>query len=125
MNFLTSSEQIEKIFEKYFQKGISLNVRGEQLKKGKFLLIKNCIVSNNYYYEFTIERTKKIDVIRIPYPFNLEEYETENLIYMDYRLSSLFKNNVDTQKEITEWIKKTDIKNPNKLFDSILEIKFE
>lgn len=126
MNFLTSSEKVERIFEKYFQKTISLSIKDEQIKKGKFLLIKNCIIGNNYYFELTIERVKKLDLVRIPYPFDLEEYEEDNLLYLDYRLSSLFKHNKKLLEEMKYWCNnKTDLKTANKMFNNILEIKFE
>lgn len=123
MNLLAPSENIEKIFEKYFQKTISLFIKGEIVKKGKFLLIRNCILGNNFYYEFTIKREKKIDTVRIPYPFLLEEYFDENLLYLDYRLDTLFKEKKHSEC-IREWLV-VDDKIPNKLFDNILEIHFE
>lgn len=123
MNLSSTSETIEKIFEKYFQKTIQLFIKGEMVKRGKFLLIKNCIIGNNYYYEFTIKREKKIDTVRIPYPFLIEEYQDENLLFLDYRLNSLFKKSSHSQF-VRSWLVDDD-KIPNKLFDSILEIKFE
>jgi hypothetical protein len=125
MDFLTSSEKVEKLFEKYFQKVLTLTVNNEQLKKGKFLLIRNCIVGNNFYYELTIEKSKKLDQIRIPYPFFYEEYEEDNLIYMDYRLKTLFKNYPDTLADINEWKTTIDTKTVSRFFDNILEISFE
>jgi hypothetical protein len=125
MNFLTSSEKIEHIFEKYFQKTIVLSVKDEVIKRGKFLLIKNCIISNNYFFEFTIERAKKLDIVKIPYPFNLEECPTDNLIYMDYRVSSLFNNDRLLVESINTWIEKLELKNQSKFLNSILEIRFE
>jgi len=123
---LTTSEKIEKVFEKYFQKNICLSIKDETIKKGKFLLIKNCIIGNNYYFELTIERVKKLDLVRIPYPFGLEEYPEDNLLFLDYRLSSLFKNNKKLLAEMSHWCNtKTDSKTTNKMFDNILEIKFE
>lgn len=123
MNVLSPSENIERVFEKYFQQSISLYIKGEQVKKGKFLLIKNCIIGNNFYFEFTIKREKKIDTVRIPYPFSIEEYAEENLLYLDYRLDSFFRNKKHSQY-IKNWLLSED-KIPNKLFDNILEIKFE
>lgn len=123
---LTSSERLEKIFEKYFQKTISLSIKDEQIKKGKFLLIKNCIIGNNYFYELTIERVKKLDLVRIPYPFEIEEHPEDNLLFLDYRLSSLFRNNKKLLNEMAQWCEtKTDLKSANKMFNNILEIKFE
>lgn len=125
MNWLTCSEKTEKLFEKYFQKTIYLCVKNEVLKKGKFLLIRNQIIGNNYYYELVIERAKKIDTVKIPYPFNVEEYEQDETLFLDYRISCLFNNNKHLEKLLNEWIKEVDIKNTNKFFDNILEIKFE
>jgi hypothetical protein len=123
---LTSSEKIEKVFEKYFQKNILLSIKDETIKKGKFLLIKNCIIGNNYYFELTIERVKKLDLVRIPYPFEIEEYPEDNLLFLDYRLSSLFKNNKKLLNEKSQWCNaRTDLKTANKMFNNILEIKFE
>lgn len=125
MNFLTSSEKIERIFEKYFQKTICLSIRDEHIKRGKFLLIKNCIIGNNYFFELTIERSKKLDLLRLPYPFLIEEYPEENLMYMDYRISALVKNKKNLLDDVASLVKKIDVKNPNKLFNNILQISFE
>jgi len=123
---LTSSEKLEKVFEQYFQKTICLSIKDEQIKKGKFLLIKNCIIGNNYFYELTIERVKKLDLVRIPYPFEIEEYPEDNLLFLDYRLSSLFKNNKKMLNEMVHWCEtKTDLRTANKMFNNILEIKVE
>ena len=110
MNLLTSSEKIEGIFDKYFQKNIILYINDEPIKKGKFLLIKNCIISNNFFFEFTIKREKKLDIIRVPYPFKIEEYVEDNLVYMDYRISTLFKNRLEIISSIQKWIEEIDHK---------------
>ena len=125
MNFLTSSEKIEKRFEKYFQKVAVISIRDETIKKGKFLLIRNCILGNNFFYEFILEKAKKQDTFKIPYPFGVEEYPDENLIYLDYRFSTLCNNNPDLVETVESWVSTLDLKAPNKLVNSILEIKFE
>lgn len=125
MNFLTSSEKIEKRFEKYFQKVAVIRIRDEIIKKGKFLLIKNCILGNNYFYEFILEKARKQDIFKIPYPFGVEEYPDENLIYLDYRFTTLCNNNPELVETVETWVSSLDLKTPSKLIDSILEIKFE
>ena len=125
MNFISSSEKIEHMFEKYFQKTVCLTVKNEILKKGKFLLIRNHVVGNNYFFELIIERSKKIDTMKIPYPFAVEEYPDENLVFIDYRISTLCNNDKSLVTGIQNWIKLVDMKTPNKLVDNILEIKFE
>ena len=125
MSFLTNSENIENIFKKHFQKSILLSLGGEVFKKGKFLLLKNYIIGNNFFFELYIEKSKKIDIVKIPYPFDLEEYEEDELIYLDYRLSTLFKESNDKKQNTELWLNHSEGRNPNKLFDNILEIKFE
>lgn len=125
MNFLTSSEKIEKIFEKYFQRNISLYIKDDPIKKGKFLLIKNCILGNNFFFELTIKRGKKLDLIKVPYPFHIEEHDEDSLIYMDYRLDTLFKNKPELVDSINIWMTELDLKSTSKFFNNILEIHFE
>lgn len=121
----TSSEKIEKLFEKYFQKTVELSVCGEFFKKGKFLLIENKVLNNNYYFEFLIEKTKKIDIIKLPFPFGIEEHEEDGILYFDYRLKTFFKNAQHEQTKRVKHIIEVNKIFPSKLFDNILEIKFE
>lgn len=125
MNVMTSSEKIEKLFEKYFQKTVELSVGGEIFKKGKFLLIENKILHNNYYFEFLLEKTKKIDIMKLPFPFNVEEHYDDGIVYFDYRLKTFLNNSsIEYNKKIKSIIDNNKII-PSKLFDNILEIKFE
>lgn len=123
MSELTSSEKIERILEKYFQQSAELHINGELFKKGKFLLLENKIIHNNFYFDFIVEKTKKVDVLKIPYPFKIEEHD-DGVIYFDYRLSSLFpQNNTLNSIQIKNLINNLGTV-PSKLFDAILEIKF-
>lgn len=125
MNWLSCSEKMEKLFEKYFQKTISLCIKDEILKKGKFLLIRNQIIDNNYYYEIVIERAKKLDTVKLPYPFYIEEHEDDNILFLDYRITTLFNKDKNLELLLNKWIQEMQIKNTNKFFDNILEIRFE
>jgi len=119
-----SSEKLEKIFQKYFQRNIELYINGELYKKGKFLLLDNKVIGNNYFYEFFIERTKKVDCVKIPYPFNVEEHEEDSMIYLDFRLKK-FSNNKNTNNKIIKLLDSKPLESiPSRLFNNILEIKF-
>lgn len=121
---ISSSEKIESIFEKYFQKNLEIYIKDCLFKQGKFIIIENKILNNNYYYELLLEKTKKLEVVKIPFPFHLEEHEDDGILYFDYRLSTLFKSsNIDTT-EIINTINKLDIVH-SRLFDTILELKFK
>lgn len=81
--------ELDAILTLHLQKQISIKVDGVEIKSGKFLLYQNNLLSNNFYYDLTIERIKKIDSVKLPFPFEIEHYPEEGLVYFDYRLSSL------------------------------------
>lgn len=120
---LTSSEKIENMLTTYFQKNIKMSINGELYKKGKFILISNSVLASNYFFEFYIEKEKKIDTVKIPFPFKWEEYKEDNLILFDYRISSLINNKyiVDSLKTLAQTSYKEE---KSKLLDNILEIEF-
>jgi hypothetical protein len=120
----SSSEKIENIFEKYFQKYLEIYIKDVLFKQGRFILVDNKITGNNYYYELLLERTKKIDVIKIPFPFHVEEHSSEGIMYFDYRIDTLIKYSNIKRSAIDGII--TNYNNiPSKLFDNILEFKFK
>lgn len=116
---------LENTLKKYFQKKVSLNIDGEEIKAGTFLLYMLSIYSNNYFIEFHIKTEKKIETLKLPYPFLAEEYDKENLLYFDYRLSSLCRNNKKIMEKLTKSIEQIPTYKDNKFFNKILEIKFE
>ncbi len=116
---------LEDILRKYFQKDVKFIINEDEFKKGKFLLYKIMTYGNNYYVEFTIKTDKKIDLIKVPYPFNVENYPDDNLLYFDFRIKTLCKNNVYYETLLKEFSKKEEGEKYNKFFDNILEIKFE
>lgn len=122
MEFLTNSENIENLFKKHFQKQTVLYLNGDEYKRGKLILTKNSILGNNFYFEFVLEKPTKIENVKIPYPFSYEEYE-DGLVYFDYRLCVLFKNNIAFEKLAKAWVDEQD-QSTNKLFDNILEMHF-
>jgi len=115
---------LETILKKYFQKNISLIIDGEELKSGLFMLYALTIYSNNYYIEFHVKRDKKTDIIKIPYPFKAEEYEKDGLLYLDYRISTLCKNNSRLINKIETATRNISSVNDNKFYNKILEIQF-
>lgn len=119
----TEENYLESILKKYFQKNISLYIDGEELKSGVFMLYTLLIYSNNYFLEFHIKGDKKIDIIKIPYPFATEEYEKDGLLYMDYRIVTLCKNNPKLVKKIENAANMSSVSD-NKFYNKILEIQF-
>ncbi len=115
-------KSLDTILEKYFQKKINILIDGETIKAGQFLLSKNMIVHSNYYYELHIKRNNKIDSIKIPYPFEIEEYPDESLLYLDYRLVTIAKNKPELVSLINETSKTTP--HNHKFFNKIVEIIF-
>jgi len=116
---------IETILRKNFQRKISIIIDDKEIKTGKFLLFKNMIYYNNYYIEFHIRREKKIDMFKIPYPFQIEEHVSDNLIYFDYRLKTLCQNNKNLEKQLFEFVEMVNPTPVNRFYNKIVEIKFE
>ena len=63
---------------------ITIYIDNEEYKTGKFILFQSTLIANNYYLEFQIKTDKKIEPVKIPYPFNIENYEDEGLLYFDF-----------------------------------------
>lgn len=128
MTFSKYLQMVENLLEatlkKYFQKKIELWVGEELIKSGQFLLFRNLLDHSNYFFELHIKRKDKIDTIKIPYPYDIEEYEEDGLLYLDYRNKTLVKSHPELLKQITDF-SLTQLEEKSKFFDKILEIKFE
>ena len=115
--------QLDAILKKYFQQQVELFVDGVSIKQGQFLLFRNLLYHNNYFFELHIRRKGKIDSIKVPYPFNIEEYADEGLIYLDYRNKTLLKNNPALLTKLQTFID-SQPNEKSKFYNKILEIKF-
>ncbi len=113
---------IDKMFEKYFQKKICIKIGDEVIKEGNFLLFRNMLLHQNFFYELHIRRKEKIDILKLPYPFEMEEHVEDQLIYFDYRLHKLLKT-CDIPKELLEKLL-TDFPEPHRMYNNIVEIQF-
>lgn len=118
-------ENIESFLVNNFQNHIEILIDNRPIKKGKFILYRISSATNYFHIELFIERPtnhKKIDIIKIPIPFQYEEYPDEKLLYMDYRLASMFKNkqNINEFNAIASGIKTE----PLKFFNKIAVIQF-
>ena len=116
-------DSFEKLFTKYFQKNITLRIGDDDIKTGKFLLIQNHIVTNNFYFELVIENTKKIVSFKLPYPFAYDEYPDEGILYLDYRFKSLH-NKKEMSMLMSQICSRLVPEKPSKFVDQILEIQF-
>jgi hypothetical protein len=116
-------DEFEKIFTDYFQKNITLRIGDEILKSGKFLLVQNHVVTNNFYFELVIENTKKIVSFKIPYPFSYDNHPDDGLLYLDYRFTSLTDDG-EARQLISNITSSTLVEKPSKFLNNILEIQF-
>jgi hypothetical protein len=116
--------ELENILRRHLQKEIIISVDGVEIKKGKFLLFQNNILANNFYYDLTIEKTKKIDIFKLPYPFKIEDYSDEGLLYLDYRIKTLVANDKHVSRLVNLSEKYADSSKPSKFADKIIEIEF-
>lgn len=116
-------DYIDALLSKFFQKDISLFLGNEEMKKGKFIIFESTVLSNNFYIDLHILTDKKTDIVRIPYPFAIEEHEEDDLFYFDYRISALAKNK-KLEKQIIEFTSTVEESKNNKFLNKILEIQF-
>lgn len=112
---------IEYILQKQFQRNMKLLIQNEEIKTGQFILFRSLLWQNNFYFEFHLKGPKKIDLVKIPYPFNIEEHEEDNLIYFDYRISTLCST--PAIRESIFKYKPKDQMALNKYFNTVLEIQ--
>jgi len=116
-------EHFEQIFKKYFQRQITIRIGDYEVKTGRLLLIRNNIIQNNFYFELIIENTKKVIVFKLPYPFALDEYPDEGLLYLDYRFKTLI-NDPALVYRLQQIEQNIGSKKPSKFIDTIIEIQF-
>lgn len=110
---------IDKNLEEFLQKDIIFRFNEHIFKRGKLI-----IFTHGYFsFLFSLNNPKKNnpkknkhEVLKIPVPFNTSS--TSNKIIFDYRIKTLFKNDV-----IEKLFK--DVKKPNlsKFYDKILTIE--
>jgi hypothetical protein len=115
--------QLDAILKKYFQKQVELVVDDTTIKQGQFLLFRNLLYHNNYFFELHIRRKGKIDSIKIPYPFGIEEYPSEGLLFLDYRNKTLLKNQTALLSKLQTFID-SQPSDKSKFYNKILEIRF-
>jgi hypothetical protein len=121
---INQSFNLEEILKTHLQKDISITINGTEIKNGKFILFQNNILANNFYFELTIERVKKIDVVKIPFPFKVEHYPDEGLLYLDYRFASLTDDKKQLMKIDSLKEKYTEAK-LSKFLNTIVEVEFQ
>jgi hypothetical protein len=108
--------EIEEVLMELLQKDLRLSINNKQYRKGKLLLFKQ----NNYHLELTvIKNDTDMKRFEIPIPFGIEKWKGDGLVYFDYRLSTLSKND----KVVGEILKNLPTEGNNKFYNKILEIQ--
>jgi len=107
---------IEETLKMLLQKQVKMYIKNKCFKTGRLLLFKQ----NNYHLEITIRRPdNEIKKFEIPIPFDIEVWETDNLVYFDYRLTTLARG----KKELEDLLSTLDRDGNNKFYNRILEIE--
>lgn len=110
--YLTNDSSLSNLLVPFLQKPVSFSIKGRVVKKGRLLLFKK----THYFLQFSLETLKRTrENIDVPYPFDVEYYSDEELLYFDYRLKSL---HVSSMPKIPEKVSSI-------YFDNILEIQVE
>lgn len=105
---------VDLVLKSLLQKNIVFELDKKTFKKGRLI-----IYSQKYFYITLVLHTdkKKQEKLDIPIPFNIEIHKEDNLIYFDYRLSTLAHNDKDLIKSLQE-----GATTKNKFIDKILTI---
>ncbi len=102
--------------QKYFGKDTSF-MFGGKLRCGKFILFG----SKNSFFNINIENRKGIHTYEFPYPYS---YKCEkNYIYLDYRLKTLIKEDIELWNLILKFKTKCKAKE-NQFWDKEIYIYF-
>ena len=108
----------EEFLTKHLQNTVKFVLGQKVIKQGRLIIFKR----THYYIQITVQTSKAAkESFEIPIPFKTEEYVNENLIYFDYRLSSL----VGLNEELLDKTQNVKIKNinPSQYYNKILEIQ--
>jgi len=83
-------KEIESYFLPYLQQSINITINDKPLKSGKLLLFKH----DEYHIHLSLQdiKTEKIRNFEMPFPFKVEYWKNENILFLDYRNQSLTKN---------------------------------
>lgn len=111
---IIDNTKLESTLKSFLQKKVSFEIDGKLFKTGKILLF-----TQKYFYISLILSTtkKKQEKVEIPIPFNIEIHNDDNLIYFDYRLTTLAHNN----KEALDALQEINTQK-NKFFNKILTL---
>lgn len=108
---ISISQDLEDILTNTLQKKISLEIDGKVFKTGKLLLY----TTKYFFLCLTMQTAKKSrEKVEIPIPYNIETHPRDNLIYFDYRNSTLSKSN-EAAKELIDKLGTSKSKYYNKI----------
>lgn len=107
-------DEIEKVLFSLYNRDIKIELGTKEIKSGIFDSFK----VNPFFIEVFIKKNpEKIDKVRLPYPFLVEQHEEDGLVFFDYRIATFNKNTKsDFDKETVSNL------NHHKYFDKILTI---
>ena len=109
--------KIDNVLKQLLQKNIKFLLNDQVVKDGKFILFTHGYFSLNFI--IYNHKKDKLELIKLPVPFDFEYYEDEGLLYFDYRIKTFSHND----KEIEQFI--NNIKKPkvSKYYDKILTLE--
>ena len=118
-NVLTSIPH-EELFIDTLQRNLVITLGNKVVKRGKLIIYKK----QHYNIQLTLLNSKQNkENFEMPIPFLVEHHPDENLIFLDYRISSLTGNDKDMKQFLLNYRVK-GIK-PSQYFNKILTLKVE
>lgn len=109
--------ELDDVLKPFLQKNIRFTINNQPHKEGKFILYTHGYFSLNF--NIKNYRKNKMEIIKIPLPFDYEAHESDNLLYFDYRIKTFSKDH----KDIEDCIKAIRAPVLSRYYDKILIIE--
>jgi hypothetical protein len=119
---ICEEDVLEPILKSQLQKTLEFELGGKVFKRGKFALYRIETYNNNFEITFKFSKPGtplKVENFKVPYPFHIEYYADDDVIFFDYRLSTLTNNNKDLIRKLEELAQTYET---SKYFNKILKI---
>ncbi len=119
---ISEEDVLEPILKNQLQKTLDFELGGKVYKRGKFALYRIETYNNNFEITFKFSKPGlpvKIENFKVPYPFHVEYYADDGVIFFDYRLSTLTNNNKELMKKLESLSNSYE---KSKYFNKILKI---
>jgi hypothetical protein len=111
--------KLEDILKSILLKNVQIYINDHLYKEGQFTLFTHNIFNFQFYLKSV--KKNKLEIMKIPYPFEYHSFEKNQQIIFDYRIITFTHNDLE-MANIIKSIKKTST---SKYYDTILRLQIK